>query len=83
MKNVNVAAEKIFTLSDLVRKVAQQRVLNKKIAFTNGCFDILHRGHIASLSQAAVEGDFLIVGLNSDSSTKNLKGSGRPVNDEQ
>ena len=53
------------------------------MAFTNGCFDILHAGHIASLSQAANEADFLIVGLNSDSSVKLLKGENRPVNDEQ
>ncbi|HTD98201.1 MAG TPA: adenylyltransferase/cytidyltransferase family protein, partial [Mucilaginibacter sp.] len=52
------------------------------IAFTNGCFDILHEGHIFSLSQAAREGDVLIVGLNADASTKRLKGPGRPVNNE-
>lgn len=52
------------------------------IAFTNGCFDILHAGHIASLNEAASHADYLIVGLNADSSIKNLKGEGRPVNDE-
>jgi D-glycero-beta-D-manno-heptose 1-phosphate adenylyltransferase len=83
MKNINSVAKKIFTQSELQHKIAQERLLGKKISFTNGCFDILHRGHIASLSQAASEGDFLVVGLNADSSTKKLKGPGRPINDEQ
>jgi rfaE bifunctional protein nucleotidyltransferase chain/domain len=58
-------------------------LLSKTISFTNGCFDILHPGHIASLSDAAREADFLIVGLNSDISARRLKGEGRPVMDEQ
>ena len=74
--------EKILSLPDLLRKIAQWRTLGKTIAFTNGCFDILHAGHIASLSEAASHADYLIVGLNADSSIKNLKGEGRPVNDE-
>jgi len=56
--------------------------LSKTIAFTNGCFDVLHQGHIASLSDAAREADILIVGLNSDTSAKRLKGPGRPINDQ-
>ena len=56
--------------------------MGKSISFTNGCFDILHAGHIASLSEAAKEGDILIVGVNTDASTKRLKGSERPVNNE-
>ena len=56
--------------------------MGKTIAFTNGCFDILHEGHIASLSQAASEADILIVGVNSDASTKRLKGEPRPINNE-
>lgn len=60
----------------------QWRLLGKTVAFTNGCFDILHRGHIYSLSQAASEADYLVVGVNSDASTRGLKGPGRPVNDE-
>jgi D-beta-D-heptose 7-phosphate kinase/D-beta-D-heptose 1-phosphate adenosyltransferase len=71
-----------LTLTDLQRRIAQWRVLNKTIAFTNGCFDILHAGHIASLTEAAKHGDYLVVGLNSDSSVKGLKGDNRPVNDE-
>jgi D-beta-D-heptose 7-phosphate kinase/D-beta-D-heptose 1-phosphate adenosyltransferase len=60
----------------------QWHLLAKKIVFTNGCFDILHAGHIASLTAAAKEADILIVGLNADSSVKKLKGDGRPVNNE-
>lgn len=56
--------------------------MGKTIAFTNGCFDILHEGHIASLSQAASEANILIVGVNSDASTKRLKGESRPINNE-
>lgn len=55
---------------------------DKKIVFTNGCFDILHRGHVAYLNEARAQGDVLIVGLNSDASVKRLKGEERPVNSE-
>lgn len=54
----------------------------KKIVFTNGCFDILHRGHVSYLAQARQLGDILVVGLNSDASVKRLKGPERPVNDQ-
>ena len=53
-----------------------------KLVFTNGCFDIIHRGHIEYLNQAKSLGNFLVIGLNSDSSTKKLKGENRPVNNE-
>ncbi|OFZ27370.1 MAG: hypothetical protein A2381_12400 [Bdellovibrionales bacterium RIFOXYB1_FULL_37_110] len=56
---------------------------SKKMVFTNGCFDILHSGHIMYLNEAKALGDFLIVGLNSDSSIKQLKGSDRPINNEE
>lgn len=55
---------------------------NEKIVFTNGCFDILHRGHVEYLAQAAALGTKLIIGLNTDQSVKRLKGNDRPVNDE-
>lgn len=55
---------------------------NKKIVFTNGCFDLLHPGHIHYLSEAKALGDILIVGLNSDASVKKIKGSDRPINDQ-
>ena len=54
-----------------------------KVVFTNGCFDILHRGHVEYLSKAADRGDVLVVGLNTDASVKRLKGEGRPVNNEE
>ncbi|MBQ2188316.1 MAG: D-glycero-beta-D-manno-heptose 1-phosphate adenylyltransferase [Bacteroidales bacterium] len=54
----------------------------KRIVFTNGCFDILHRGHVEYLSKAAAFGDVMVVGLNTDASVKRLKGPSRPVNDE-
>lgn len=57
-------------------------MLEKTIAFTNGVFDIVHPGHIFSLSQAAKEADYLIVGVNSDASVKRLKGNERPVNNQ-
>jgi D-glycero-beta-D-manno-heptose 1-phosphate adenylyltransferase len=59
-------------------KIAKEA--GKKIVFTNGCFDILHRGHVSYLNQAKSLGDFLVVGLNSDKSVKRLKGESRPVN---
>ncbi len=55
---------------------------NKKIVFTNGCFDILHRGHVAYLEEAKKLGDLLVIGLNSDASVKRLKGEERPINNE-
>ena len=83
MKAVHSIDKKIFTLPQLLQLIAGWRALGKTVAFTNGCFDILHEGHIFSLSQAAQEADYLIVGLNSDSSTRQLKGEGRPVNHEK
>tara|TARA_B100001971_G_scaffold213155_1_gene245538 strand:- start:127072 stop:127521 length:450 start_codon:yes stop_codon:yes gene_type:complete len=55
----------------------------KKVVFTNGCFDILHKGHVTYLNEAKSCGDILVVGLNSDASVKRLKGETRPVNNEQ
>lgn len=64
------------------RLLAFYRFKDYRIVFTNGCFDIIHRGHIEYLIKAAAEGDVLIVGLNSDESVKKLKGNNRPINDE-
>ena len=83
MRTGNSIQSKILQLSDLPKKLAQWRLLSKTIAFTNGCFDILHAGHIASLTQAASYADHLIVGVNADVSVKKLKGEHRPINDEQ
>ncbi len=82
MKATNAIPNKIFTLENLKKQVAAWRVNNKTIAFSNGCFDILHEGHIFSLNQAASEADILIIGVNSDLSVKRLKGPERPINNE-
>jgi len=66
----------------LLQRIAQWKVLEKTVVFTNGVFDLLHPGHIFSLSQAAKEGDYLVVGINSDDSVKRLKGSARPVSQQ-
>ena len=66
--------------NELKSKVSKLRLKNKKIVFTNGCFDILHLGHQAYLKESRALGDFLIVAINSDKSVKLLKGSGRPIN---
>jgi len=82
MTRSDLIPQKILTTTQAIQRVAQWRLLKKKIAFTNGVFDILHEGHIYSLSQAAKEADFLVVGLNADASVKRLKGKGRPVNSQ-
>jgi D-beta-D-heptose 7-phosphate kinase/D-beta-D-heptose 1-phosphate adenosyltransferase len=82
MKNPQLIHSKIFDLPELKKQVSRWRLLGKKIAFTNGCFDILHQGHIYSLSEAAKEADVLVVGVNADSSVQKLKGRERPVNDQ-
>jgi D-glycero-beta-D-manno-heptose 1-phosphate adenylyltransferase len=80
VRKADLISQKIFTLPQMMQKVAQWRIHEKKIGFTNGVFDILHAGHIFSLSAAAKEADYLVVGLNADSSVKKLKGESRPVN---
>jgi D-glycero-beta-D-manno-heptose 1-phosphate adenylyltransferase len=80
LNRADLIHQKIFTAEQIVQKAAQWRILNKKIAFTNGVFDILHEGHIFSLSQAAKEADYLIAGLNADATVKRLKGESRPIN---
>ena len=71
-----------FLLDDLIDQVSNWKKENKIIGFTNGCFDILHLGHISSLRQTKEHCDILIVGSNSDASIKRLKGNDRPINDE-
>src|SRR5207237_571123 len=65
---------------ELARLVGSHRAAGRRIVFTNGCFDVLHRGHIAYLDQARQLGDVLVVALNGDASVARLKGPGRPVN---
>lgn len=82
MKNIDAVNEKIIAFGNIEAWVNTKRIKGKSIAFTNGCFDILHEGHIYSLSQAAKEADVLVVGVNADISVKKLKGEGRPVNNQ-
>jgi D-beta-D-heptose 7-phosphate kinase/D-beta-D-heptose 1-phosphate adenosyltransferase len=82
MKSISGIPNKIYTLSELNHQLNRWRLLNKKIVFTNGVFDILHEGHIASLGEAALYAHVLIVGINSDASVKRLKGESRPVYNE-
>lgn len=83
MKAVGFIEKKIMNRAELQAQLLRWRLFDKTIAFTNGCFDILHAGHIHSLTQAASFADILIVGLNSDSGTRGLKGEGRPINKEE
>lgn len=74
--------DKIVEVAELERRLALYRSEGRKIVFTNGCFDLLHAGHVQVLAAAAAMGDVLIVGLNSDESVRRLKGEGRPLNSE-
>jgi D-beta-D-heptose 7-phosphate kinase/D-beta-D-heptose 1-phosphate adenosyltransferase len=78
--HLSTADQYVNNLSDLVACVDFYRQQGQRIVFTNGCFDILHRGHVAYLNQAKALGDVLIVGVNSDQSVRRLKGSERPIN---
>lgn len=74
---------KLKTWDEIAHIIKELKKQNKKIVFTNGCFDILHSGHVKYLAEAKGLGDILILGLNSDSSVKRLKGKERPINNEQ
>jgi D-beta-D-heptose 7-phosphate kinase/D-beta-D-heptose 1-phosphate adenosyltransferase len=82
MKYIQSIPGKIYSIATLLPQLNRWRLQNKKIVFTNGVFDILHEGHIASLSEAASNGNILIVGVNADISVKRLKGESRPVNNQ-
>lgn len=73
---------KIFSPDELLKRIEFWRTLGDRVVFTNGCFDILHRGHIHLLLSCNAFGDRVIVGLNSDISVKRLKGETRPLNDQ-
>lgn len=68
---------------EYLKIIEEKKKEGKKIVFTNGCFDIIHAGHVDYLEKAKLLGDFLVVGLNSDKSVKRLKGEGRPVNSQE
>ncbi|GAC1637039.1 MAG: hypothetical protein NVS9B14_16590 [Candidatus Acidiferrum sp.] len=69
----------IFSQAEAVARFGRQNRKSQRLVFTNGCFDLLHPGHIQALEQARALGDALVVGINSDSSVRELKGAGRPV----
>lgn len=71
---------KILTLAELARRAAEIRTQNRRLVLTNGCFDLLHVGHVRYLKAAAALGDFLAVAVNGDESVEVLKGAGRPLN---
>jgi rfaE bifunctional protein nucleotidyltransferase chain/domain len=73
------AASKIGTLDEVVARVAAERAAGRSVAFANGCFDLLHVGHVRYLQGARAEADFLVVGVNADASVRRLKGEGRPI----
>ena len=75
--------KKIKTFSQIKAVVKKLKKQRKKVVFTNGCFDILHRGHVEYLAKAKSLGDVLIIGLNSDSSIRRIKGASRPVNKQK
>ena len=83
MRSTFQIPNKIYTRENLIKQVFAWKMLGKKIVLTNGVFDVLHKGHIASLSEAAGYGEILIVAVNNDESVKRLKGPTRPINDEQ
>lgn len=73
---------RVVTLEELIKITEQLKLENKKIVTTNGCFDILHVGHVRYLKEARELGDVLVVGVNSDESVRKLKGPTRPINNE-
>lgn len=83
MSTLDNIKAKILSKESLQHQLNRWKFFKKKIVFTNGCFDLLHAGHIDYLSKAADMGDALVIGLNSDESVKRLKGKNRPINSEQ
>ncbi len=82
MSRLENIKSKIYTTGQIKAVLNVWRLLEKKVVFTNGCFDLLHLGHIDYLSKAADMGDKLVIGLNSDASASALKGPGRPITDQ-
>jgi rfaE bifunctional protein nucleotidyltransferase chain/domain len=76
---VRAATSKIGTLEDVTREVRLARASGRTVALANGCFDVLHAGHVRYLEGARSEADVLVVGVNADASVRRLKGEGRPV----
>lgn len=83
MTHIESIHSKIHTWETLKTQVATWQAQGKKIVFSNGCFDLVHKGHIDYLNRAADLGDVLVMGLNTDASVSKLKGPHRPIQDEQ
>jgi rfaE bifunctional protein nucleotidyltransferase chain/domain len=83
MSYIETVRKKIIPAGELDYLIAYWRFREFKIVFTNGCFDVIHRGHIEYLAKARDLGDILVVGLNTDDSVKKLKGDGRPIQDQE
>ena len=83
MNHIELLNSKIHTWETLQSQVAEWQNQGKKIVFSNGCFDLVHKGHIDYLNRAADLGDVLVMGLNTDASVSKLKGPHRPIQDEQ
>lgn len=84
MSNYTKVLAKIYTVSELALQIERWKIKREKVVFTNGCFDILHKGHVTYLAKASDFGQRLVVGVNSDASLKRLgKGDDRPVNPEE
>ena len=83
MSHLNKLNHKIYSLKELKKKVTAWKQAGEEVVFTNGCFDIIHKGHVEVLARTADLGNKLIIGLNSDSSIQKLKGKDRPIMDEQ
>jgi rfaE bifunctional protein nucleotidyltransferase chain/domain len=81
---LDIIQSKIYTLENLPQAIAVHRFKSEKVVFTNGCFDIIHRGHVHYLAKASDLGNYFVVGVNSDASVKRLgKSDSRPLQDEQ
>ncbi|MCX6258587.1 MAG: D-glycero-beta-D-manno-heptose 1-phosphate adenylyltransferase [Bacteroidia bacterium] len=83
MDKINFLSKKIMTFEELRHMVKIWRFKGHKLVFTNGCFDILHYGHVEYLTKASQLGNILIIGLNTDASVRKIKGDSRPVQDER
>lgn len=83
MLQTSMESRKIIEFNKIKKEISELRKKSKKIVFTNGCFDILHAGHVGYLNEAKALGDILVVGMNSDKSIRRLKGESRPVINEK
>jgi D-beta-D-heptose 7-phosphate kinase/D-beta-D-heptose 1-phosphate adenosyltransferase len=81
--NAGSLQQKVWPLEPLCRQLENRRRVGQRVAFTNGCFDVLHAGHVQYLQDASAQADVLVVGLNSDASVRAMKGKDRPIHPEE